>query len=181
MTNRHELLAAATNVPSTRREPSPATPAGTPEDGHRIWRIRRLPDGRRVVGRPSLEWVSADADGGHRSGARRGRPGAPPAQGSPSAPREKSARRDARSIRGPSFSASSTRPSAERRMRGVTLTVDRSRAEGPLFAGDEDLLVAAIGALVVAAPALLSAQRPSRRVAQRDDEAGRSHRLHGRS
>jgi hypothetical protein len=43
-------------------------------------------------------------------------------------------------------------------LRGVTLTIDRSRADGPLFAGDEGLLVAALGSLVVAAPALLSAQ-----------------------
>jgi hypothetical protein len=47
---------------------------------------------------------------------------------------------------------------AERRLRGVALAIDRSRADGPPFAGDEDLLVAAIGSLVVAAPALLSAQ-----------------------
>jgi ParB family chromosome partitioning protein len=45
---------------------------------------------------------------------------------------------------------------AERRLRGVTLSVDRARADGPPFAGDEELLVAAIGSLVVAAPALLS-------------------------
>jgi hypothetical protein len=44
------------------------------------------------------------------------------------------------------------------RLRGVALAIDRSRADGPPFAGDEDLLVAAIGSLVVAAPALLSAQ-----------------------
>jgi ParB-like nuclease family protein len=47
---------------------------------------------------------------------------------------------------------------AERRLRGVTLTIDKSKADGPPFAGDEDLLVAALGSLVVAAPALLSAQ-----------------------
>ena len=47
---------------------------------------------------------------------------------------------------------------AERRLRGVTLTIDRHKADGPLFAGDEDLLIAAIGSLVVAAPALLSGQ-----------------------
>jgi hypothetical protein len=47
---------------------------------------------------------------------------------------------------------------AERRLRGVTLTIDRDRADGPLFAGDEDLLIAALGSLVVAAPALLIGQ-----------------------
>jgi hypothetical protein len=47
---------------------------------------------------------------------------------------------------------------AERRLRGVTLTIDRNTADGPPFAGDENLLVAALGSLVVAAPALLSAQ-----------------------
>jgi ParB-like nuclease domain len=47
---------------------------------------------------------------------------------------------------------------AERRLRGVTLTIDRNKADGPPFAGDEDLLVAALGSLVVAAPALLSGQ-----------------------
>jgi hypothetical protein len=47
---------------------------------------------------------------------------------------------------------------AERRLRGVTLTVDRGKADGPPFAGDEELLVAALGSLVVAAPALLNAQ-----------------------
>ena len=47
---------------------------------------------------------------------------------------------------------------AERRLRGVTLTIDRGRADGPLFAGDEDLLIAALGSLVVAAPALLIGQ-----------------------
>jgi hypothetical protein len=45
---------------------------------------------------------------------------------------------------------------AERRLRGVALTVHRNQADGLHLMGDEELLVAAIGALVVAPPALLS-------------------------
>lgn len=52
---------------------------------------------------------------------------------------------------------------AERRLCGIALTVDRSKADAPPLVGDEELLVAAIGALVVAAPALLNAQ-PARTV-----------------
>jgi ParB/Sulfiredoxin domain len=49
---------------------------------------------------------------------------------------------------------------AERRLCGVTLTVDRDKMDGPPLAGDEEMLVASIGALVVAAPALLNGQSP---------------------
>jgi hypothetical protein len=49
---------------------------------------------------------------------------------------------------------------AERRLCGVTLTVDRDNMDGPPLAGDEEMLVASIGALVVAAPALLNGQSP---------------------
>jgi len=49
---------------------------------------------------------------------------------------------------------------AERRLCGVTLTVDRDMMDGPRLAGDEEMLVASIGALVVAAPALLNGQSP---------------------
>ena len=49
---------------------------------------------------------------------------------------------------------------AECRLRGVALTVDRNKTDGPPLIGDEDLLVASIGALVVAAPALLNGQSP---------------------
>ena len=49
---------------------------------------------------------------------------------------------------------------AECRLRGVALTVDRNKMDGPPLIGDEDLLVASIGALVVAAPALLDGQNP---------------------
>jgi hypothetical protein len=52
---------------------------------------------------------------------------------------------------------------AERRLRGIALTVDRSKADELSLLGDEELLVAAIGSLVVAAPALLNAQ-PTRSV-----------------
>jgi hypothetical protein len=47
---------------------------------------------------------------------------------------------------------------AERRLRGINLTVERNRTDGPPLMGDEELLVASIGALVVAAPALLNGQ-----------------------
>jgi hypothetical protein len=47
---------------------------------------------------------------------------------------------------------------AERRLRGVTLTLDRNKTDGSLLTGDEELLVASISSLVVAAPALLSGQ-----------------------
>ena len=47
---------------------------------------------------------------------------------------------------------------AERRLRGLSLSVDRNRMDAAPFTGDEELLVAAIGALVVAAPALLNGQ-----------------------
>lgn len=45
---------------------------------------------------------------------------------------------------------------AERRLRGVALSINQSKADGALLTGDEELLVASIGALVVAAPALLN-------------------------
>ena len=47
---------------------------------------------------------------------------------------------------------------AERRLRGVSLAVDRNKSDAPAFMGDEEMLVASIGALVVAAPALLQGQ-----------------------
>jgi hypothetical protein len=47
---------------------------------------------------------------------------------------------------------------AERRLRGVTMSVDRNRMDGPPLTADEELLVAATGALVVAAPVLLGGQ-----------------------
>ena len=47
---------------------------------------------------------------------------------------------------------------AERRLRGVKLSIDRNKMDAAPLAGDEELLVAAIGALVVAAPALLNGQ-----------------------
>lgn len=47
---------------------------------------------------------------------------------------------------------------AERRLRGVALSINQSKADGALLTGDEELLVASIGALVVAAPALLNGQ-----------------------
>lgn len=46
---------------------------------------------------------------------------------------------------------------AERRLRGVALSIDRNKMEAPPLTGDEEQLVAAIGSLVVAAPALLNA------------------------
>ena len=46
---------------------------------------------------------------------------------------------------------------AERRLGGVSLNVERGNADAPPLVGDEELLVASIGALVVAAPALLNA------------------------
>jgi hypothetical protein len=47
---------------------------------------------------------------------------------------------------------------AERRLRSVALSINQSKADGALLTGDEELLVASIGALVVAAPALLNGQ-----------------------
>ena len=47
---------------------------------------------------------------------------------------------------------------AERRLQGVALSINQSKADGALVTGDEELLVASIGALVVAAPALLNGQ-----------------------
>ena len=47
---------------------------------------------------------------------------------------------------------------AERRLRSVSLTVDRNKSDAPALMGDEEMLVASIGALVVAAPALLQGQ-----------------------
>jgi hypothetical protein len=47
---------------------------------------------------------------------------------------------------------------AERRLRAVSLTVDRNKTDAPAIMGDEEMLVASIGALVVAAPALLQGQ-----------------------
>ena len=47
---------------------------------------------------------------------------------------------------------------AERRMRGVSLSAERIGADGLSLTGDEELLAASIGALVVAPPALLSVQ-----------------------
>jgi hypothetical protein len=46
---------------------------------------------------------------------------------------------------------------AERRLGGITLNVERGKADAPPIVGDEELLLASIGALVVAAPALLNA------------------------
>ena len=51
-----------------------------------------------------------------------------------------------------------TETEAERRLRGVALSINQSKAEGALLTGDEELLVASIGALVVAPPALLDGQ-----------------------
>jgi ParB/Sulfiredoxin domain len=47
---------------------------------------------------------------------------------------------------------------AERRLRSVTLSVDRNKMDAAPVIGDEELLIASIGALVVAAPALLDGQ-----------------------
>jgi hypothetical protein len=50
---------------------------------------------------------------------------------------------------------------AERRLRGVTLSAENIGADGALsLIGDEELLIASVGALVVAPPALLSVQSP---------------------
>jgi ParB-like chromosome segregation protein Spo0J len=50
---------------------------------------------------------------------------------------------------------------AERRMRGLALSAERIGPDNLSLVGDEELLVAAIGALVVAPPALLSVQGAS--------------------
>jgi hypothetical protein len=47
---------------------------------------------------------------------------------------------------------------AERRLRNASVTIDRGRNDAPPLVGDEELLIASIGALVVAAPALLDAR-----------------------
>jgi hypothetical protein len=47
---------------------------------------------------------------------------------------------------------------SERRLRGVALTIDRTRMDAPALSGDEEMLVSSIGSLVVAAPALLNSQ-----------------------
>jgi hypothetical protein len=44
---------------------------------------------------------------------------------------------------------------AERRLRGGSITIDRGKNDATPIIGDEELLVASLGALVVAAPALL--------------------------
>jgi hypothetical protein len=44
---------------------------------------------------------------------------------------------------------------AERRLRGLRLSIDRNSLDAPPLTADEELLVSSIGALVVAAPALL--------------------------
>jgi hypothetical protein len=54
---------------------------------------------------------------------------------------------------------------AERRLRGLALTVECDGAESPSISGDEGLLAAAVSALVVAPPALLESGSEGRRVA----------------
>jgi hypothetical protein len=49
---------------------------------------------------------------------------------------------------------------AERRMRGVSLAAERIGADSVSLTGDEEMLAASIGALVVAPPALLNIQGP---------------------
>lgn len=48
----------------------------------------------------------------------------------------------------------------ERRLRGVTLTVNSNGADGPAVSGDEELLTAAVGGLVTGAAVLLDAPGP---------------------
>ena len=67
---------------------------------------------------------------------------------------------------------------AERRLRGVSLAVDRNRMDAPPLVGDEESLVASIGSLRRGRPGFARCSRHPHGVAGRDDASRRGSRVH---